>query len=120
MIVIHIRFACDTDNHVAMIADIMATGKDIESANDKSFFEKKIIPTSYAIIEKVYKGKTLEKNPNLCIDMMNVLVKVAKEFDYRLDRLGQNDKFVDEYQLRFTKETDGRFMGGNKEIRDEI
>ena len=52
--------------------------------------------------------------------MMNVLVAKAKQYDYILKRIGQNEKYPDTYQLEFRKETDAKSMGRNKEIREEV
>lgn len=120
MLVLEITFDCFQDLSVQMNTNVLAVGKDKDSDMDRSEFEKFIIPQSYAIIDKAYTNQTLKKNPNLYIDMMNVIVNQAKTMNYKLDKLGQNEKYPDIYQLRFTRETDERFMGSNKGICEAI
>lgn len=120
MLVLEIKFVSNDKLNVQMNTDVLAIGKDQDSDEDRALFEREIIPESYAIIDVTYKDKTLYQNPNLCVDMMNVIVRYAKNKNYRLERLGQNPKFPDVYQLKFVRETDERFMGSNKGICESI
>lgn len=120
MLVLEIKFVSNDRLNVQMNTDVLAIGKDQDSDEDRALFEREIIPESYAIIDVTYKDKTLSQNPNLCVDMMNVIVRYAKNKNYRLERLGQNPKFPDVYQLKFVRETNERFMGSNKGICETI
>lgn len=105
MLVLEIEFECYQDLSVQMNTTVFAVGSDKDSEMDREEFEKRIIPQSYDILDKAYVNQTLNKNPDLYIAMMNVLVNQAKTLNYRLDRIGQNEKHPDIYQLRFVRET---------------
>ena len=120
MIVLEIHFVSDKDGYVSMSADVLGKSKDLDSESESNEFETAIIPVAFMQIEKSFSNVSLEQNQNLCIDMMNVLVRQAKKFDYALNRIGQHKDNINEYQLEFRKETNERFMGRNKEICDEL
>lgn len=120
MIVLEIKFVSNENDFVSMTADVLGRSKDLQSGAEANEFEDTIIPTSMQQINEQYSNVSLVNNENLCIDMMNVLVRRAKQFDYVLNRLGQKKEFPDTYQLEFRKETNAKFMGNNKEICEKI
>jgi hypothetical protein len=120
VIVLEVKFVANKAENVSMEADILGRSKDPNADEECKDFETEIIPQAYQQIERIYKNKTLADNENLCVDMMNVLVRQAKQYNYRLNRIGQNKKYPDMYQLEFIKETNERFAGLNREIPDEI
>ena len=118
MIVLEVHFVSDENDFVTMAVDVLGKSKDVMSGAECNEFEEAIIPSSMQQIKSQFANISLVNNENLCIDMMNVLVRRAKQFDFVLKRMGQNKKYPDTYQLEFRKETDTRFMG-NKEISEE-
>jgi hypothetical protein len=120
MIVIEVHFVADEKEYVSMSADVLGKSKDLDSDNECLEFETRIMPLAYQQIENKYSNVTLNQNANLCVDMMNTLVKQAAAYDYRLKRLGQNEKYPGTYQLEFIKETNARFSGSHKQIPDQI
>ena len=119
MIVLEVHFVSDKNDFVTMAVDVLGKSKDVMSGAECNEFEEAIIPSSMQQIKSQFANISLVNNENLCIDMMNVLVRRAKQFDFVLKRMGQNKKYPDTYQLEFRKETDTRFMG-NKEISEEV
>ena len=119
MIVLEVHFVSDENDFVTMAVDVLGKSKDVMSGTECNEFEEAIIPSSMQQIKSQFANISLVNNENLCIDMMNVLVRRAKQFDFVLKRMGQNKKYPDTYQLEFRKETDTIFMG-NKEISEEV
>lgn len=106
MIVLEVNFVSDENDFISMSTNVLGLSRDNESNEEKIEFETDIIPFAYEVIEEKFKNVNLNTNENLCADMMNVLVRRAKKFDYVLNRIGQNKKFPDTYQLEFKKQPD--------------
>lgn len=120
MIVLEIKFVSNENDFVSMSADVLGKTRDLQALAEEKDFESVIIPSAMSQINTQFANVSLVNNENLCIDMMNVLVAKAKQYDYILKRIGQNEKYPDTYQLEFRKETDAKSMGRNKEIREEV
>jgi hypothetical protein len=120
MIVLEIKFVSNENDFVSMSADVLGKTRDLQALAEEKDFESVIIPSAMSQINTQFANVSLVNNENLCIDMMNVLVAKAKQYDYILKRIGQNEKYPDTYQLEFRKEADAKSMGRNKEIREEV
>ena len=120
MIVLEVNFVSNENDFVSMSTNVLGKTKDKKADTESFEFETSIIPIAMKQINEKFNNISLVDNENLCVDMMNVLVEKAKQYHYTLKRLGQNEKYPDTYQLEFRKETDGRFMGTYKEIREQV
>ena len=115
MIVLEVKFVADENEFLSMSTDVLGVSKDLNGESERSEFETAIIPFAYNKIEEQYKNVSLVNNEYLCADMMNVIVKRAKEFGYILGKLGQNKDYPDTYQLQFKKEETANPMDAIKE-----
>ena len=98
MIVLEVKFVADENEFLSMSTDVLGVSKDLNGESERREFETAIIPFAYKKIEEQYKNVSLVNNEYLCADMMNVIVKRAKEFGYILGKLGQNKEYPDTYQ----------------------
>lgn len=103
MIVLEINYEIDDKSQVSFSCDVLGQSKDDNGPVDKDMFEKTILPKAMELIKMRYSESSLIENPELIVDIMNVIVAEAKKNQYFVKRIGQNERHIGTYQLEFYK-----------------
>lgn len=107
MVVIEAKLNIENSGDISFEANVLGITKDIAGAEDKGIFEQEILPESLNIIENILKNTKVfkpEHYNDFIAKLLNIIVAKAKEKNYRLKRIGQNEKYMTVTQLEFYKE----------------
>lgn len=106
MIVIETKLNVSEDGQMSFQANVLAVTKDMKAGEERKVFENVIIPNSLSEIENLIKhtkGFNPRKYNEFITQILNVIVKKAKEKNFMLKRIGQNEDHILENQLEFKR-----------------
>lgn len=106
MIVIETKLDISDEGKMSFSANVLAVSKDLNVGEEKKAFENVIIPNSLDEIDGIIKHTksfSPSKHNEFIAQILNVIVRKAKEKNFNLTRIGQNEKYPLENQLEFKR-----------------
>lgn len=106
MIVIQTELSFSNNGEFSFSADVFATTKDPNAKKEKEDFENFILPIATQDIEDYCAEHTLQdpsKFNEIMADILNFIVKTAKQKNFNLSHIGQKENDLFKTQLEFIR-----------------